>query len=234
VEDDLLREQQAFYRQRAPEYDEWWQRRGRYDKGPEDAARWNAEVAQLDAALDAFGPAGDVLELAGGTGWWTSRLARHARRLTVVDGSPEALALNGQRVGRPDVDYLTADLFAWEPQVAHSYDVVFFSFWVSHIPRSRFERFWALVWRCLAPGGRAFFIDNRFDPTVVVPDPYVFAEADGVQRRRLNDGSEHRVVKIFYEPDELLGELAALGWNADVRATEHLFVWGQASPPQAT
>ena len=30
-DDDLLREQRRFYRARAPEYDEWWQRRGRYD-----------------------------------------------------------------------------------------------------------------------------------------------------------------------------------------------------------
>jgi demethylmenaquinone methyltransferase/2-methoxy-6-polyprenyl-1,4-benzoquinol methylase len=230
MDDDLLRDQLAFYRQRAPEYDEWWQRRGRYDKGPEDKAQWAAEVVLLEAALEAFGPSGDVLELAGGTGWWTSRLAPHARRLTVVDGSPETLNLNRQRVGRADVNYVHADLFAWEPDPVHIHDVVFFSFWLSHVPRALVAGFWALVGRCLAPAGRVFFIDNRFDPTVTVPDPYVFAESDEVQRRRLNDGSEHRVVKIFYEPDKLTSDLAALGWHADVHATDRSFVWGEAWP----
>ena len=103
-DDDLLTEQRAFYRARAPEYDEWWQRRGRYDRGEEMAAEWGRQVAVVDQALEAFGATGDVLELAGGTGWWTQRLSRTAGRLAVVDASFEALELNRQRVGRPDVE----------------------------------------------------------------------------------------------------------------------------------
>jgi ubiquinone/menaquinone biosynthesis C-methylase UbiE len=37
-----------------------------------------------------------VLELAGGTGIWTEQLARDAVELTVVDASPEMLAMNRQ------------------------------------------------------------------------------------------------------------------------------------------
>jgi demethylmenaquinone methyltransferase/2-methoxy-6-polyprenyl-1,4-benzoquinol methylase len=102
-EHDLLAEQRSFYRARAPEYDEWWQRRGRYDRGEGQLLEWQRQVSTVDAALDAFEPRGNVLELAGGTGWWTRRLAETADRLTVVDSSPEALALNRERVGRPDV-----------------------------------------------------------------------------------------------------------------------------------
>ena len=38
--DHLLDEQIAYYRARAAEYDQWWLRQGRYDQGPELAARW--------------------------------------------------------------------------------------------------------------------------------------------------------------------------------------------------
>ena len=38
IRDSLLADQRAFYRQRAPEYDEWWQHRGRYDRD-KDMAR---------------------------------------------------------------------------------------------------------------------------------------------------------------------------------------------------
>jgi SAM-dependent methyltransferase len=103
-DDRLLAEQRAYYRARAPEYDEWWQRRGRFDRGSGPAEEWDRQVAQVAAALEIFGATGDVLELAGGTGWWTARLARTAGRLTVIDASPETLELNRQRVGRPDVD----------------------------------------------------------------------------------------------------------------------------------
>ena len=225
-DDALLAEQQAFYRRRAPEYDEWWQRRGHYDRGPEATAHWRAEVVEIEAALDRFGAAGDVLELAGGTGWWTERLARTAAQLTVVDGSSETLDLNRQRVGRADVVYIVADLFAWEP--ARGFDAVFFSFWLSHVPRQRFDAFWSLVGRCLLPGGRVFLIDNRNDPGLTVADPYVFAEGDGVQRRRLNDGSEHRVVKVFYEPEELVARLQAIGWLAEIEANTD-FIFGSVT-----
>ena len=174
VDDDgLLAEQRAYYRARAPEYDEWWQRRGRYDRGSDLAEEWDRQVAQVAAALETFGATGDVLEMAGGTGWWTVRLARTAGHLTVIDSSPETLDLNRDRVGRPDVDYLVADLFTWQPQ--RTYDVVFFSFWLSHVPRSRFSAFWSLVRSCLAPGGRVFLIDNRNDPHPAgeIKDPYV-------------------------------------------------------------
>ena len=164
-DDDLLAEQRSYYRARAPEYDEWWQRRGRYDRGGEQLLEWQRQVAIVDDALTSFGAEGSVLELAGGTGWWTERLARTADRLTVVDSSPEVLALNQERVGRSDVNYVAEDLFVW--QADSKYDVVFFSFWLSHIPRARFSEFWSLVHSCLTPSGRAFLIDNRDDP---VPD----------------------------------------------------------------
>src|SRR5262245_46766898 len=114
-DDGLLGEQRAYYQARAPEYDEWWRRRGRFDLGPELAEEWDREVAQLAAALEAFGATGDVLELAGGTGWWTARLARTAAHPTVIDSSLESLELNSKRVGRPDVDYVVADLITWQP-----------------------------------------------------------------------------------------------------------------------
>jgi demethylmenaquinone methyltransferase/2-methoxy-6-polyprenyl-1,4-benzoquinol methylase len=226
-EDDLLEEQRAFYRARAPEYDDWWQRRGRYDRGGEMAVEWNRQVAEVAAALDSFTARGDVLELAGGTGWWTQRLSKTADRLTVVDASIETLRLNRERVGRPDVNYIVADLFSWEPD--RVFDVVFFSFWLSHVPRARFTTFWGLVRSCLAADGRVFFIDNRDDsaPTMPSKDPYVVEYGPDLQLRWLADGSEYRVVKVMYEPAELEALLAEQGWAAHVSSTRW-FVFGNA------
>src|SRR4051812_30526558 len=107
VDDDaLLAEQRAYYRARAPEYDTWWQRTGRYDRGDEMAVEWQRQVSAVEDALARFDARGDVLELAGGTGWWTERLATTAGSLTVVDASAETLELNRERVGRPDVEYV--------------------------------------------------------------------------------------------------------------------------------
>jgi ubiquinone/menaquinone biosynthesis C-methylase UbiE len=198
---------------------------GRYDLG--DAARrdWDAQVALLENALAAFGATGDVLELAGGTGWWSERLARTADRLTVLDAAPETLAINEARLGSTaPVDYIVADLFSWDPP--HPFDVAFFSFWLSHVPRGRFGAFWDLVGRCLTPEGRVFLIDNATREFAKV-EPHVIGDAHDVHHRTLNDGSEHQLVKIIYAPEELTALLDAEGWDAEIEATP-LFVFGSA------
>jgi ubiquinone/menaquinone biosynthesis C-methylase UbiE len=231
-DDGLLAEQRAYYRARAPEYDEWWQRRGRYDRGLGLAEEWDREVARVAAALETFGATGDVLEIAGGTGWWTARLALTAEHLTVIDSSPETLDLNHERVGRPDVDYIVADLFTWQPE--RTYDVVFFSFWLSHVPRSRFSAFWSLVRSCLGPGGRVFLIDNRNDPhpTGGIKDPYVVHRGPDLDVRRLHDGRTYQVVEVFYEPEELQSLLGHQGWTARLDATRR-FLFGEACLAEA-
>jgi ubiquinone/menaquinone biosynthesis C-methylase UbiE len=131
---DRLEEQREYYRQRAPEYDDWWQARGQYAKSPEEERRWFADVAEIERALDAFAPAGDVLELAAGTGWWTRRLARHARRVTAVDANEETLGFNREKTAEfGNVDYVTADIFAWTPP-AGAFDVVSFAQRANHEP----------------------------------------------------------------------------------------------------
>lgn len=226
MNDELLAEQQAYYRMRAPEYDEWWQRRGSYDRGPDDAREWALEVAVVESALASFDPSGNVLELAGGTGWWTAQLARSAAQLTVVDGSAEVIALNRARVQRDDVSYIVADLYGWQPD--RTYDAVFFSFWLSHVPRSRFSWFWRLVHTCLAPGGRAFLVDNRGDSRRPrVKDPFVVEYRTDEHLRRGSDGSDYRVVKVLYEPDELSSLIAAEGWTAELQGTQR-FMFGSA------
>ena len=239
--EDLIGEQVDYYRARAPEYDQWWLREGSFDLGPEFNARWAEEVGEVECLVDDFAPAGDVLELAAGTGLWSQRLIRHATTLTCVDASPETLAINRARTeAAGTVEYEVADLFAWSP--ARRYDVVFFSFWLSHVPPARFESFWSTVDAALKPGGRVLFLDNAAPFEAIVPEfpllqeegrmraPWVSSQvSDGVNERRLEDGRTFHVVKVFYEPADLETRLAALGWAASVGTTPTFFLHGTAT-----
>jgi demethylmenaquinone methyltransferase/2-methoxy-6-polyprenyl-1,4-benzoquinol methylase len=226
-ENDLIEQQMAYYRARAGEYDEWFLRQGRYDRGPELNQLWFDEVAAVRTALERFAPRGQVLELACGTGLWTEQLLRFAGMITAVDAAAEVIALNQQRLNSPRVRYVKADLFRWQPE--ERYDVVFFSFWLSHVPAERFAAFWELVARALKPGGRAFFIDSSYEPTSTARDHALGPASAERVVRRLKDGSEYEIVKIFYRPAELSARLQALGWKADVRETAHYFLYGQAA-----
>src|ERR1700744_415766 len=225
ADDAVLTEQLDYYRARALEYDKWWNREGRFDRGPEANARWFAETTGLEPVLEPFDPRGDVLELACGTGLWTRHLVRYADTLTAVDAAPEVLAINRARVGDASVRYVKADLFDWAPETA--YDVCFFSFWLSHVPQERFAAFWETVAGCLKPGGRVLFIDSARTERSTAADHVLPAEGgDDTMTRRLDDGREFQIVKRFYDPAALEGALVDLGWKADVAATSEFFIHG--------
>jgi demethylmenaquinone methyltransferase/2-methoxy-6-polyprenyl-1,4-benzoquinol methylase len=204
--DPLLAEQIAYYRAIAPEYEDHYIA----EPGGEEPI----------AALDAFGVTGDVLEFASGTGVWTERLLKHATSLTAVDAAPEMLARAKARVGDDRVRFIQADLFEWTPE--RRYDVVFLGFWLSHVPLERFESFWELVASCLEPTGRVFFVDDAHR----TPDELIEGEASATIRRRLNDGTEFRAVKVPHTPSDLEARLKRLGWNIRVTPTAGPFYWG--------
>ena len=204
--DGLLAEQIAYYRAMAPEY--------------ESLSIPGAGGGEAAAALDVFAPTGDVLELACGPGVLTERLLRHAASITAVDAAPEMLARAKARVGEERVRFLLADIFSWRPN--RRYDVVAFGFWLSHVPRERFEAFWSLVDECLEPAGRVFFVDDAFRP----PEELIEGESSTTIERRLTDGTPYRVVKVPYRPADLEEQLATLGWRLTVTQTSGPFYWG--------
>jgi len=219
----LLDEQIAYYRARAAEYDQWFLRQGRYDRGPEQRARWFRELATVELALQSFAPLVDVLELACGTGLWTRQLAKISRRVRAVDASPEAIAINRKRVNARHVSYRVADLFAWAP--AARFDFVFFAFWLSHVPPERFDRFWHRLGTCLRRHGRVVFVDSLREPSSTAIDHHL-PDHSSVLQRRLNDGREFEIVKVFYDPLALERRLAAAGWSGAVRSTPSYFLYG--------
>jgi ubiquinone/menaquinone biosynthesis C-methylase UbiE len=173
-----------------------------------------------------------VLELACGTGLWTVELARYAAGITAVDASPEVLELNRARLRetRPEtpVSHVRADLFDWRPDRA--YDVVFFGFWLSHVPPRRFAAFWEFVRSAVRPGGRVFFVDSLASETPAEKGRRGHTPEDHTTLRQLNDGREVRIVKVFYEPEVLETRLADMGWRFSVRRTENHLLYGFGEP----
>ena len=135
------------------------------------------------------------------------------------------LALNQERVGRANVRYLQADLFAWTPP--ERYDVVFFSAWLSHVPPQRFDAFWALVGACLNDDERAFLIDDL--PAVAAHEQLIADTSAPAVERRLTTGGRYRTVKAFYAPDTLTARLAKLGWDAEIRTVGWRFYYAAAN-----
>src|SRR6185312_15171679 len=129
---------------------------------------------------------------------------------------------------RDRVDFIQADLFGW--RAPERYDLVFFSFWLSHVPPSRLVGFWETVRGALKPDGRVIFLDNRFSPRSwphTRPDSYLQERTD------LSSGVRFQIVKRYLEPGEIESELAGLGWQCRAAVTETYFLYGTASDASA-
>lgn len=215
----------AYYEARAGEYDDWYLRRGRYARGPIHDAAWDAELDGAGTWLDGLPIRGEIVELAGGTGWWSPLLASKGE-LSIYDAAEAPLERARERLV---AHRLRAHLHvrdAWtEPD--RQVDALFFGFWLSHVPRDRTDAFLALAHRWLKPEGIVAFIDSLPDPQSGATDN---DPPDGdLAVRRLADGREFTVVKVFREPGELENALGAAGFRgARVTTTGRFFVLGEA------
>jgi len=222
-DDSIIKDQIEYYRLRASEYDEWHLRQGRYDRGEEHKRQWIKELGVVETALKKLEPFGDCLELACGTGLWTTRLTDGAESITAVDSSPEAIEINRAKIPEYPIRYEVADIFKWKP--SRKFDFVFFGFWLSHVPEDKFESFWEMVNNSLKPGGRAFFVDSLQTQESTARDHAPINDS-GVAERKLNDGREFKIVKIFYDSDKLMQRLNSMGWNGEVKTTGEFFIYG--------
>lgn len=203
MEHRVLQEQIAYYRVRAPAYQHIIPR-----SGPLAVARQK---------LLELGRVPRILELAPGTGVWTRELAELGDSVMAVDASPEMIAINRHRVADPRVEYQQADLFEWEPR--HQYDLVFFAFWLSHVPPDLLDPFLFKVRRAVRPGGHLFIVDQCDD----LPDDPPPEREGLLEIRRLADGRAFTIVKVYYHPTLLACRMRQLGFQAEAERISPFF-----------
>lgn len=222
---DLDRTMIDYYEARAPEYDDWYLRRGRYARGAIHDAAWNAELDMAGRWLDEQPWSGQIVELAAGTGWWSPLLASRGE-LSLYDTSPAALERARDRLLAHG---LRAHLHLRDAWAApdRRVDGLFLGFWLSHVPRARLAAFLDIARAWLQPGGRLAFIDSLPDGASGAadhPEP-----ADDEALRRLDDGREYRIVKVYHAADELTDALRRAGFDdVAVRTTGRFFLLGSA------
>ena len=181
-----------YYRRRAGEYEEiyaWPDRQ--------------ADLAVLKTSIPRILQNHDVLEIACGTGYWTQRIARTAKRIVATDVAPEPMALaRAKDYGGCPVEFRHADAYALDESLG-AFDAAFAGFWWSHVPLSRRAAFLQSLHGRLASGARVVMFDNRYVAGAMHPLAERDAEGNTYQRRRLSDGSENRVLKNFPDEQEL-------------------------------
>lgn len=206
----------AHYARRADEYE-------RIDQRPER----QAEPRVIESALADAMAGRAVLEIACGTGRWTPHGACAAASWRATDLNAETMAVARVKPLPPCVDFALLDAYALEaaPALAgRCFDAAFAGCWWSHVPLQRLPAWLAQLHALLPAGARVVFVDNTCVPGRSTPIARADDHGNGWQRRTLDDGSVHEVLKNHPTREQavtMLGPRAvALRWTA----REHFWV----------
>jgi SAM-dependent methyltransferase len=202
----------AYYAARAAEYEQVYAKPER-----------QADLAALTALLRARLRDEDLLEIACGTGYWTTRLAPDARSILATDITEETLALARTKPYPPGrVRFARADAFDLRG-LGGGFSAAFAGFWWSHIARAALPGFLAGLHGALGPGRRVVFVDNRYVPGSNHPITRRDPAGDTHQRRTLANGAAYEVRKNFPTADELRATLRDLA--TEIEVVELTYYW---------
>jgi len=223
---DLDRTMIEYYTARAGEYDDWYLRRGRYERGPIHDAAWNAELDAAGRWLDGLPLAGRIVELAAGTGWWSPLLASKGE-LWLYDAADAPLERARERLVAHRLRAHIHVRDAWAAPEGEPADGLFAGFWLSHVARNRTSEFLAVARRWLHHGGRLALIDSLPDPQSGARDHP--APNGDLAVRHLDDGREFTIPKIHRSPEEIAAALSEAGFESiEVATTGRFFVHATA------
>jgi SAM-dependent methyltransferase len=202
-----------YYDQRAPEYEQIYL--------PRDQQH-GRELGELSRELREAMRGRRVLEIACGTGYWTSCVAGVAARTTAIDASLAMLAEARDKALPASVTLLAADAYELSG-VPGDFDAAFAMFWLSHVPRARLRVFLDGLHARLEAGAVVYLADNVHVPGIggelLPPDE----SGDTYKLRRLADGGRHRVLKNYYSAGELRRLLSPDVSDLAVRAGTHFW-----------
>jgi SAM-dependent methyltransferase len=198
-------------------------RAGEYEKVYDKPER-QADLRVLHDAIPAFFAGRHVLEIACGTGYWTRRIAPSAESIVAVDAAPSTLAF--ARAHQPDdenVQFIVGDAFDLS-SVGGSVDAAFAGFWWSHVRREDLHRFLTGLHRRMPAGSPVLLVDNCYVAGSNWPITRQDADGNTYQRRRLESGAEHEVLKNFPTKDEIRSAILGAG-GSEPSIDELTYYW---------
>jgi SAM-dependent methyltransferase len=174
------------------------------------------DLRTMEAWLPSMFVGRRVLEVACGTGWWTPHGASFAREWLAIDLNPETIEVACRKEMPSCVRFETVDAYTFAELGDRRFDGAFAGCWWSpHVPLGRLAGWLDALHARLESGARVVMLDNSYVRSSRTPSNTAISrrDADGntYQRRTLDDGSVHEVLKNFPTCEQafsMLGERA--------------------------
>jgi SAM-dependent methyltransferase len=202
-----------YYRRRAQEYEAIYAKPER-----------QADLARLRERIPARLAGRRVLEIACGTGYWTTLIAAAAESVLACDLADEPMEIaRAKPYPRDNVAFFQEDAYALGARLG-ACDGAYAGFWWSHIPRQRIDEFLGSLHARLTSGARVLFMDNTYAAGSSTPIAEVDAAGNTYQMRRVADGAPLRVLKNFPSEGELRERLAPYAASFSFEALQYYWL----------
>lgn len=199
-----------YYSRRAAEYEQIYQKPERQIM----LTRLRSEVQQILAGHD-------VLELACGTGYWTQVIAPSVNSVLALDASEDVLSIARSKVyPNKQIKFGEADVYALDHISSNSapgFSAGLAAFWWSHVSKEKLPAFLESFHSKLNPAAKVCFIDNNYVAGSSTPVSGQDELGNTYQLRRLQDGTEHKVMKNFPALEELMATVESFAQCIEVK-----------------
>jgi demethylmenaquinone methyltransferase/2-methoxy-6-polyprenyl-1,4-benzoquinol methylase len=202
----------AYYARRANEYERIYAKPERQQ-----------DLVSLSRLLPGLLAGQDVLEIACGTGYWTSLIAESARSILATDINQDVLEIARHKdFPNQNVSFQIADAYALAG-LPGRFSAGFAGFWWSHVPKQRLSGFLDGLHAKLRPGASVVFLDNNYVEGSSTPIARRDSDGNTYQKRQLENGDAFEVLKNFPSGSDLRASVNAPADQVEV--TQLTYYW---------
>ena len=188
-----MKEINKYYSKRAQEYEQIYHRN--------DPIRQNEQNKIAKKIKELFNNK-KILEVACGTGYWTTYLSEAAKEITATDNSNKVLEIAQQKSYKCPVYFKKCDAY-YLPFNANLFEGGLANFWFSHIPKERIKLFLDNLHSVLLNGAIVFMADNVFNERIGGKLVHDKRSNNTFKIRTLENGEQYKILKNYYSEQEV-------------------------------
>ena len=182
------------------------------------------DITQIKQVLRNGFSSETVLEIAAGTGFWTSVISETASSILAIDYNDEVLDIAKMKnYGSCNVKFQKADAYNLS-FLKQQFSAGFAGFWWSHIPLQNIYSFLKNFKYPLINNAVIIFLDNKYVEGNSTPISRKDSEGNTYQQRILNNGSTYEVLKNFPEKEELYKKLSLEFSNVEIEFMDYFWI----------
>ena len=207
-----INEMERYYAKRASEYENIYLRPERQDC-----------IKESGNLLRKYFNNMNVLEIACGTGYWTEVISEVSTKIIATDLNNEVLDIAKTKKYNCKIDFIQDDSYKLG-KITEKMDSLFAGFWFSHVPKSRINDFIDIINKKLNKNAIIVFMDNLYIEGNSTPISRYDIEGNSYQNRKLEDNSQHEVLKNFYNEKSLKDCFKNYGKEIEINILEYYWI----------